>query len=298
MDRIKFNAVIETDQKLVEQMKRAYLNCPKAVKYCQSLNIKDEEIDANIAKVFAFVSDLNYCSHCPGIKNCQKNNPTLCTKIIYTNGVLDDELVPCKELLKLRVLERQFIEKDFPDEWLNNNLKTIDKTNKRGEVIIKYSEYLKDNKVSGIFINGLKNTGRSFLAATICVDLAKKEKGPICFLDAKKHIRELNDLAFSKEKEEFNEKLRLYSNVPVLVLDDFGNEYITDYVRDTIINPIISERANKKLMTIFTSDFTIREIETLYAGSSKAGAIKAKQFANTLRSMCGNEINLGEIAIY
>ena len=94
-----------------------------------------------------------------------------------------------------------------------------------------------------------------------------------------------------------DKKLELYSNIPILVLDDFGNEFKNDFVRDAILFPILSTRASKRLLTIFTSDFTISDIEALYS-NTKAGAIRAKQIAKLIQSMCDEEISLGDISIY
>ena len=129
------------------------------------------------------------------------------------------------------------------------------------------------------------------------VDAARRDRGPICYLNSTLRLRELNDLGYGKKKEEFDRKLELYSNVPILVLDDFGNEFKTDFVRDAILFPILSTRAGKRLLTIFTSDFTISDVETLYS-NTKAGAIRAKQIARLIQSMCKEEINLGDISIY
>jgi len=81
------------------------------------------------------------------------------------------------------------------------------------------------------------------------------------------------------------------------VLDDFGNEFKNDLIRDAIIFPIISARANKKLLTIITSDFTISEIVTLYS-TSKAGALRAKQIGSLIKSTAKEEISFGDLAIY
>ena len=80
-------------------------------------------------------------------------------------------------------------------------------------------------------------------------------------------------------------------------IDDFGNEFVNDFIRDTIIYPIISTRHNKNLMTIFTSDFTIDEIETLYS-TSKAGQLRAKQICKIISTSVKKEIDLGTLAIY
>ena len=297
MEKLKVNLDYASDDSVLKEMRKAYDNCPAAVKFCRDNGIPDEVIDNDITKVYDFVSDLNYCKNCPGVKKCNKNNPLLCTRIVYTSGILERQLVPCKEIIKRMRFERMFKVRDFPEEWLDVNLKDdVDSTVERKKALKKYINYVKTGINEWIYLVGSKNSGRSYLAAAMVVDAARRELGNIVFLDSSLRIRELNDMSL-KKKEEFQERLDFYSNVPILVLDDFGNEFKTDFIRDAIIFQIISNRASKRLFTIFTSDFTIDEIQELYS-TSKAASIRAKQIANLIRNSSGSEINLGDISIY
>ena len=72
MEKLKVNMNIESDQELIAEMKKMYLGCPKAVKYVNELGIPPEAVDDNIVKIFDFVSDINYCDKCPGVRKCKK----------------------------------------------------------------------------------------------------------------------------------------------------------------------------------------------------------------------------------
>ena len=90
-----------------------------------------------------------------------------------------------------------------------------------------------------------------------------------------------------------------YCNIPILVLDDFGNEFKNEYVRDTIVLPILLARSKKKLFTIITTDFSFSEIAILYdLSKSKAGQIKSEQLERTLKGACPNVFDLGDLSIY
>lgn len=298
MEKLKIKNHEEySDQKMVDDMKKFFLQSPTSVKYVKDLGIPDSEIDDNITKIYDFAFDVEYCKRCPGVKKCAKANPLLCTKIVYDHGVVDRQLVPCKELLKQITFQRQFVVRDFDEELLDSSLRSVDRNKGRDEAMLKYHSFIKDKNNSWIYLTGSKNSGRSYFAAALVVDAARRDRGPVCYLDTSLRLGELNDLSRNKKKEDFQKKLELYSNVPVLVFDDFGNEFKTDFIRDGILFPILSTRASKRLLTIFTSDFSISEIETLY-NTSKAGAIRAKQVANLIKSMSDKEINLGDLSIY
>lgn len=92
MEKLKVDMPISEDQEILEKMKIAFENCPSAIRHLNDLKVPPEVIDRNLPKIFDFVSDINYCKKCPGVKNCQKERPLLVTRITYHNGYLDREL--------------------------------------------------------------------------------------------------------------------------------------------------------------------------------------------------------------
>lgn len=296
MERIKVNLDIQSSEDILNEMYQEYLSCPKAIAYLHKLGLSDDIVKENIAKIYDFVSDLKYCANCPGVDNCKKENPLLITKVTYNGKYLDREIIPCKKFLQRVEFQNQFVMRDFNESYLKVKISGLDKNEKRAPAVNKYLQYTKNKIGEWIYLSGAQNTGRSFLAAVFARDAAEKKLGPIAFLNCSKRINELTDLYF-KNKDRFKEQLEMLSNIPILVLDDFGNEMKNDVVRDAIVFPILSTRASKKLFTIITSDFSISDIVNLYS-TSEPGKIRAKQIGNILKAASGKEINLGDLAIY
>lgn len=300
VERLKINSYkISADDSLVDQMKEALYACPKAVKYCKSLGMSEEIMEENVIKIYDFVRDINYCDKCPGIKKCTKENAYLNSKVTFNNGVVETQLIPCRALLKRVSFERQFLVQDFPDEWLDETMSDVNKTRARTQAFSAFNKYVKDEQTNWIYITGGIGSGKSYIAAVMAIELAKKAikgKVPICFINSAKRILELNDLN-KKNNDEFKKKLEQYSTVPVLVIDDFGHEFVNDFIRDAIINEIISSRCNKRLFTIFTSNYSLGEVEVLYTTSNR-GAIISKQIVKTIKAMAGEEINIGDLKLY
>ena len=293
------NLNVQSDDTLIQQMKEALYACPSALKFCKELGMTDEVMERNITKIYDFVRDVNYCRKCPGIKKCKKDNAYVISKVTYSYGVVENQLIPCPEILKRVSFERQFLVKDFSDEWLDVILSDIDKSQSKTLAMETYMKYLRNESTDWIYLTGGIGSGKSYFAAALSIDLAKrglKGKSPICFINSSKRILELSDLNKQKS-DEFKKKLELYSTVPVLIIDDFGHEFKNDFIRDAIINEIITTRCNKKLFTIITSNFTLDEIEVLYS-TSNAGAIMSKQIVKTIKAMCKKEISLGDLKLY
>ena len=294
------NLDIKSDETLIQQMKEALYACPGAYKFLKDQGMSDEVMDENITKIYDFVRDVNYCRKCPGIKKCKKDNAYLNTKIVYSYGVVDTQLIPCKEILKRVSFERQFVVRDFSDEWLDTVMADVDKSKEKTEAMELYMKYLRNEETSWLYLSGGIGSGKSYFAAALAIDLAKralKGKSPVCFINASKRILELSELSKQKNSDEFKKKLELYSTVPVLVIDDFGHEFKNDFIRDAIVNEIITTRCNKKLFTIITSNFSLDDIEVLYS-TSNAGAIMSKQIVKAIKMMCKKEINFGDLKLY
>ena len=294
MERLTPTFRFEEDELLLKQMKEEFYACPAAVKYIRSLHVPEELIDEEIVKIYDFVQDLNFCKKCPGVYECNKQTPRLCTKIIYEDGVISRVLVPCKEYLKMVKFKGQFVVRDFEDDWLTSDLKRLDRTNERLEVIQKYKNFIDGTDDSWIFIMGEAGTGRTFVAANLAIDIAKREKGPIAFIDAPSRFKELMS---KKDNNVFNELLQKYIDVPVLIIDDLGNEYKSDFVRESILFPILNNRAKQHKFTIITSDFNINDIATMYL-TGPASKPKIEQIKRLLKKVCGKEINLGDLSVY
>ena len=293
MERLKANFLFEENKELLAKLKQDYLMCPQAVRFINSLKIPAEKVDEEIVKINDMVSDFNICKKCPGIANCPKENPTLCTRITYKDGVVGRELVPCKKYLEQLRFEKTFIIRDFDADWLNSDLKKLDSSEGRKEAIQKYMSYKNGKSEEWIYLRGENGSGRSFLAANMVIDLARKQIGPIAFLDVPSRFKMLA----SKKDLDFKKMLDLWSTVPILVLDDLGNEYKSDYVRENILFPILNKRTKDHLFTIITSDFTIAEIATMYT-INQASKPKADQIKRLLKRACGEEINQGDLSVY
>lgn len=297
MEKIKVDINVESSTDILNKMYEDYLSCPQAIRYLSKIGLTNEQIiKDNIAKIWDFVSDLKYCAKCPGIEKCQKENPLFVTKVTYKSGYVDREITPCKQYLKRVQLNNQFLIRDFDEEILNVKLSELDKTKERMEIVSLYYEFKEKGINNWIYVAGRQNTGRSYTASVLASDAAKNNLGPIIFANSPRRINELTDMYFN-DKDRFKKELDRFIDVPILILDDFGNEVKNDIVRDAIVFPIISNRANKKLITIFTSDFNINDLISLYS-TNKAGQIRGDQIKKILKGMCKKEINLGDLGVY
>ena len=85
-------------------------------------------------------------------------------------------------------------------------------------------------------------------------------------------------------------------NAPLLVFDDFGNEYKSEYSFSSFLYPILLYRNEHRLRTFFASPFSIEEVVSMY--KSKIGLAFSRQLDDIIRINCKEEIDITSVNLY
>lgn len=249
----------------------------------------NEEIFENVTKFSDYIEDLEISSKIKTYEDCLKYNKFQRVVLVLRNDVIDMEYVPLKPCIERAQYLTHFIRKDFSEELNNAKWDKLKSGVKKAIISL-----LKEGK--WIYLTGAMRSGRTYSATALINAKYVKQDGKIAFANTPKLISEINNEYF-KDRASYNEDIEIYSNVPVLVLDDFGSEYKNEIVRDMILFPILKERAAKNLLTIFTSDYSINEVASLYSFSNASNII-SKQLKEMLSAKCGKAIVVNEISVY
>ena len=295
MERLTVEQDITISEKYLKKIEDSIFENPVAVKYCHNLGLSDQDIRDNAPKIYDFSEDIKNCKNCKGLRYCNKEPKYLVTNITYEEGVVDRNILPCKKYLEQINFKKRFVVIDFGEEFFDTYL-GFDVSNVKAkakrDVILKYKNSAIEKKSNEwIYIKGDMSTGKSFFASVLCVDAARnKAFDSISFIDVPERFKELTDLAFQKSPK-FNDFMDKLKNSEMLVLDDFGNEFKSDFVRDNVLFPILSFRAKNKLFTIITSNYSIADICTMYQ-TSNTSKPKVEQIRQLLTIMSRGEITL------
>ena len=295
MERLKVEENITVSERFMKQIEDSIFENAVAYKYCRSLGLSDDQIRENAARIYDFSEDVKNCRNCKGLKYCTKNPQYLVTNITYEDGVVDRNIIPCKKYLEQVNFKKRFIIVDFPEDYYDNHIKrdvAQINTKAKQKVLAKYDMSAIEKKSNDwIYMKGDMSTGKSFFAATLCVDAARnKAFNSISCIDVPERFKELTDLAFQKSPK-FMETLDRIKNSEMLVLDDFGNEFKSDFVRENVLFPILSYRAKNRLFTIITSNYSIDDICTMYF-TNNSSKPKIEQIRQLLKLMAKEEITL------
>ena len=284
-------------KQLIEELVAALKTDKDVYESLKPLGLTNKEVRDNIGKLADYQEDFNICKKCPGFDKCPKKTPHISTYVYKDGSYLTTRSEPCKKLIEEMELDSKYVAKDFPSEWKKSVLKNLDLSENRRPLIKEFVNIAKGKSHRWLFVKGNHKVGKSFVLVTFANEFVALGLGQVAVINATKQFKNLADIAYS-DKETFKKTVDLLSNVPLLVIDDFGQEYKNELIRDQIVLAILNERAHQDKPTFFSSEFTIAEIQSLYSIGRNGGSIRGKQLGNLLKDMCEKEFDLTGASIY
>ena len=260
--------------------------------------LTNKEVRENIGKLADYQEDFNICKNCPGFDKCPKTTKHISVYVYKDGSYLTTRSQPCKKMIEEMKVEARYLIKDFPDEWKKASKKNLNAPDCRLDLINDFLDgTLKQKSNKWIYVKGNHKVGKSFILVTFANEYAKKRKCQVAVINASKRFKDLADIVFS-EKEYFKRAIDALGNVPLLVIDDFGEEFKSELVRDQIVIPLLTERARNDRLTFFSSEFSIQQVQQMYSLGKTGGFIRGKQLGSLLSDMCGKEYDITGVSIY
>ncbi len=275
-ESIKKDVNIDLQEKL-----NSKLLDPKISNLIKKNKISKEDAMRNMSSLEDTVEELNNCANCKNLQNC----PNHLKGHVYYPSMEESHLVfnyiPCKKMQKYN---EDLQMKDASYELRSARMKDIDiKDKNRIEVItwLKnfYDNYdlLKTNK--GLYLHGSFGSGKTFLIAALLNELQASRGVNYEIVYFPELLRTL--------KDDFNlldTKVKYYSNIEILAIDDIGAEKVSDWSRDEVLGTILQSRMNNHLTTFFTSNLTIDELEKHLANTKDSEDIlKARRVIERIK---------------
>lgn len=181
--------------------------------------------------------------------------------------------VPCKCREKA-VMRRRIHFAEIPDVFKDMTLKTFDlsvygtqegraKARMACGIIKEYLNAFDEAKAAGAglyIFSATKGSGKTRMAVSIANELMHNHNTAAKFATG---TRILNEIRHTYDRETDMTESRLLdalATVDVLIIDDFGAEKVTDWVRDKFYEVINSRYVGKKV-TIFTSNQDLKTLQ-------------------------------------
>lgn len=270
---------IENSDKLIEDTLKDFEADEVLMKKIRSLKMSRGEVRSKIPLLIDYKNNIHACLDTDKL---DEGGPEFEMDLAREDGEVVIKWKSRKRDYKKARVELGYIIHDFPESWLKEDLKSVKLTKNRKDIIVSFAAMLSSNKLEWKYLSGEFGTGKSFITACFSNSYAKDKNGAVAFINTPEQIDKLRTSSYEKDKTYFSKNMEAYKNVPLLILDSFGNEYKSDFVLSNILHPLLSYRAMHDLATVFVSDFSLAQIEEMYR--SKVDAPRAKQLVGLISS--------------
>ena len=200
-------------------------------------------------------------------------------KLVYSRGTILVQEKQNEVNVGLTYLENSFFDR-------NIIFSNLDITSNPSKAHI--AKIILSNPKKGLFVTGNNGVGKTSMVVAFANNHFDQTGRKTLFVFWPDFIEKTK--RFNQNNVAYINKVK-YANR--LIIDDLGQEAISQWSRDDILNSIIAFRLEKKLYTIITSNFKQSELINLYAFKSIESK-KVKSIVNKISAMCPEAVIVGD----
>lgn len=293
MKKVEFKVIFDPEaQREKEEVLQKLLKSSIVKEWMQKYGQNTSFIERHTYKFKTYVEQKQICENCPGLTSCMQPSKGHILELEY-DSVLSKKICACKYLREKEeklAHHKNFLLCDMSEEQLQLSFNQIDFAYEKKvhpsycRVVIEMMEALKNGSNEGFYLCGEPGTGKTFLACCYVNAMAKKGK-KCAFVNVSNYFADLKAKMY--DKDAFAKEIDALKKAEVLVLDDIGGESVSMWSRDEILLSILNERMEKHLITLFTSNYDMKNLEKYYAANSKLvnDQVGAKRLLERMKSL-------------
>lgn len=248
-------------------------------------NVSNDEFGRYLESFMSYFYKAHLCDKCKGLYNCKQTRHGMEPILEKDGGYIQVQYVPCqykeentdstKSYLHIYATSFQRV---FDSLYVNEN---------RQDILIYLKKFIETFKTNphqkGLYISGSYGIGKSHLVSYLAVELTKQQVHT-AFVYYPDFVRKIKSMIPTGGIDRIVEDLK---RIPVLILDDFGGESNSNFIRDEILLPILQYRMVNKMPLFVTSNLDEKQIlEHLAESSREVDAQKAARVFERLRTLC------------
>ena len=237
----------------------------------------------NVNDFYNLLEEGKNCQKCKGLESCYNQQKGYYTD--YVNGSFCYKKCRYLNPNKNSLITNFYI----PERQMYSKIDKFDINSESRNKIFKYintfvNDMLSGKETKGLYVYGECSKGKTFVLAMIANLLNENNiKSTICYFpDLAASIR--ND--YYSDKERYEEVIDNLRNTPILLVDDFGSENMTEWLRDEVLGPIINYRMSMRFPVFMSSNVEPKALEEHIAiDKDNDSKLKAKRIVNRLNSL-------------
>lgn len=270
----------ETFQQRHETMKREILTHPQIVEFLnEHPQITEKEIDKRLNKLYEYMTQSIRCDKCQNYESCKNMLQGYSPILQYVNNEIHLAYEKCENHLQFekKAERQQLIQSIYmPKEILNARIEHIEIDAHRTEAIKQITIFLDEAERSlpnkGLFFSGPFGVGKTYLLGAIANRLQQFNISSM-LIYMPEFVREIRAAI---QDNTVQEKINLFKQADVLMLDDIGAETLSAWFRDEVLGSILQYRMMEELPVFFTSNYTMDQLERILATSTKGEVERVK----------------------
>ncbi len=294
---IKSNNLVNKSKKSIDNdLRREFILSSKDemfTKICNKLKLEEDVLMKYTSKIEVTACELKNCSKCKGLDKCKNE----INGHVYYPNVRDNQIEfsyrPCKfykeeETKNIKNNNTKFFE--TPKSLENASLSNLISEKERSSILKYMKDFLKkkvnNEPVKGLYLSGSFGSGKSYILSALLNELSNKGFTTVNVFYPKLLVK----LKASFDNYNYDEVLDEIMTSDVLLIDDIGAESNSSWSRDEVLGTILQHRMDNDLTTFFTSNFTIDELESVLAETSKGNdLIKARRIIQRIKYLTVEE---------
>lgn len=261
--------------------------------------LMDDDIRKSYSKLYEFVQEK---------RKYQLNDPTMIApgyepQLTLNFHYIDVTYVPTEALIakqKEDEIRKRVRAMDMPKDVREASLNRFDTASQgRAQAMAETMKFLNEYTTNpkefhkGLYLQGTFGVGKSFLLGAIANSLA--ERG---FVTTIVHFPTFTvEMKQAIGKDMVGPKLDAVKKSPVLMIDDLGAESMTSWIRDDVLSVILQYRMQEQLVTFFSSNLDLKELEKHLSVTQRGEQepLKARRIMERIRylaqeiTMSGND---------
>ncbi|KRM89779.1 primosomal protein DnaI [Liquorilactobacillus vini] len=134
----------------------------------------------------------------------------------------------------------------------------------------------------GLYLSGSFGVGKTYLLAAIANSLAAEGYRSLLVHFPSFAVNLKNSIGTDRTRN-LTEKLK---NAPVLMIDDLGADQLSSWIRDDVLGIILQYRMQEQLVTFFSSNLSLKELQDGYLTINNRGEaepLKAQRIMERIR---------------
>lgn len=228
-------------------------------------DVTRDDMLRSLSMIYTAVKEQYCCQKCTALADCPNLVKGHATVLNVANRQVVSAISSCakfqahEEMLRTqRLMRSYYVSEQTMHADFDGKLEVAAGNQEAVALALRFcNDFTLGKKPKGLYVHGPFGVGKSFLMGAVARELSKHNVQSL-MVYVPDFVREIKE---SIADQSYSGKLEFLKEVPVLILDDIGAESLTPWIRDEILGVILHHRSSKQMPTLYTSNYSLEELE-------------------------------------